>query len=104
MHIKPSSMPSYILTLLSEPGHIYWKRNSDRLAYCRFHVTLQSRDFSYFHFWQIFDELYLLQIFTVCLDISEVRPRVYILDACQFLELETTSLSFSFLTGTWELS
>jgi hypothetical protein len=28
--------------------------------YCYFHVTVQSHDLHYLHFWQIFDELYLL--------------------------------------------
>jgi hypothetical protein len=56
--------------------------------------------FRLLHFWRIFDELYLLQIFTDSLVILVVESRLCRLGACQFIESETPSLIFPFLTST----
>ncbi|KAF8463552.1 hypothetical protein DFH94DRAFT_857982 [Russula ochroleuca] len=56
-----------------------------------------ARDFLILSFLQIFDELYLLQFFTNLLDISSVVTCICRLDACNFIERETTSLIFRVL-------
>ena len=59
-----------------------------------------ARDVFMLSFLQIFEELYLVQFSTNLLDPLSVITCIRRLDACQFIELETTSLRFRFLTST----
>ena len=65
-----------------------------KMFICLFYVTLQSRDFCYFHFLQFFEKLYIIQFSSNCLDILALCPCICRLDACQILEPETTLVIF----------
>jgi hypothetical protein len=59
-----------------------------------------ARDVFILSFLQIFDELYLVQFSTNRLALLSVIIRICRLDVREFIELETTSLGFRFLTST----
>jgi hypothetical protein len=62
-----------------------------------FSCDCAAHDFRILSFLQIFDELYLVQFSTNHLDILSANTCICRLDACNFIELETTALIFRVL-------